>query len=178
MHKSIQSNINWYAIYTDSRAEKKVHERLLLSNYVSFLPLVTTVRQWSDRKRKVELPLIPGYIFVKTDQNDLKNILPVSGVKSVLKHLGKPAKIKDYEIENLKILLEDTDNINFVKNINIKNGDAVIVEKGIFKGLIAECIKFNGKHRLIVQIDALANTIEVNIPFSYVKKINQTIKSI
>ena len=53
MHKSTQSEINWYAIYTNSRAEKKVHQNLLLEGYSSFLPLKTTLRQWSDRKKKV-----------------------------------------------------------------------------------------------------------------------------
>ena len=164
--------VSWYAIYTNSRAEKKAHERLLLNNYESFLPLITTVRQWSDRKKKVQVPLIPGYLFVKTDRNILKDILLIPGVKNVLKHLGKPAIIKDYEIENLKILLEDSGKFNIIQDSNLKKGDVVIVEKGVFSGLVAECIKFNGKQRLIVKIEALANIIEVNIPLSYIKKMN------
>lgn len=163
---------NWYAIYTSSRAEKKVNERLLLNGNESFLPLMTTIKQWSDRKKKVQLPLIPSYVFVKTDETNLKNILPINGIKGVLKHLGKPAKIKDYEINNLKILLEDTDNVTFISNNNLQKGDSVIVENGGFKGLIAECIKLNGKHRIIVRIEALNNIIEVNIPLSRVKRID------
>jgi len=163
---------NWYAIYTNSRAEKKAHERLLLNDYESFLPLITTVRQWSDRKKKVQVPLIPGYIFVKIDKNKLINVLPIPGVKNVLKHLGKPAVIKDYEIKNLKILLEDSSKFNIIEESNLKKGDSIIVEKGIFKGLIAECIKLNGKHRVIVRIQGIENIIEVNISLSYVKKMN------
>ena len=142
-----------------------------MNDYESFLPLVTTVRQWSDRKKKVQSPLIPGYLFVKTDKKKLKNILPIYGIKNVLKYLGKPAVIKDYEIENLKILLEDSSKFNIIQYNNLKKGDSVIVEKGVFSGLVAECIKFNGKHRLIVRIEALANIIEVNIPLSYIKKM-------
>ena len=171
MIAEITTEQNWYALYTKPRFEKKAHERLLLNDYESFLPLITTVRQWSDRKKKVQLPLISGYIFVKTDIKNLKDVLPIPGVKNVLKHLGKPAIIKDYEIENLKILLEDSSKFNIIQESNLKKGDVVIVEKGVFNGLVAECIKFNGKHRLIVRIEALANIIEVNIPLSYVKKI-------
>jgi len=163
---------NWYAIYTDSRAEKKVNERLVLNGNESFLPLMTTIKQWSDRKKKVQLPLIPSYVFVKTDETNLKNILPINGIKGVLKHLGKPAKIKDYEINNLKILLEDTDNVTLIGNDNLKKGDSVIVEKGHFKGLVAECVKCNGKYRIIARIKALSNVIEVNIPMSQVKRID------
>ena len=163
---------NWYAIYTNSRAEKKVNERLLLNGNESFLPLMTTIKQWSDRKKKVQLPLIPSYVFVKTEEANLNSILSINGIKGVLRFLGKPAKIKDYEINNLKILLEDTDNVTLISNKILKKGDSVIVAKGGFKGLIAECIKLNGKHRIIARIEALSNVIEVNIPMSQVKRIS------
>ena len=168
---SNQADKKWYAIYTRPRSEKKVHELLLQNGFNSYLPLMTTVRQWSDRKKKVQLPLISSYVFVKTNENNLKNILPINGVVRILKHLGKPAIIKDYEIENLKILLEDNDNINFIKDIQLKMGDSVIVEKGVFKGLVAECLMIKGKYRVIVRIEALGNLIEVNVPLSYIKKI-------
>ena len=171
MTHSFKADIKWYAIYTRPRSEKKVHNLLIENGYNAYLPLMTTVRQWSDRKKKVQLPLISSYVFVNTNESNLKNILPINGVVRVLKHLGKPAIIKDYEIENLRILLEDTDNINFIRDTHFKKGDSVLVEKGVFKGLIAECIEFNGKHRVIVRIEALGDLIEVNIPLSQVKKI-------
>lgn len=161
----------WYAIYTNSRAEKKVNERLILNGNESFLPLMTTIKQWSDRKKKVQLPLIPSYVFVKTNENELSNILSINGIKGVLRHLGKPAKIKDHEINNLKILLEDTDNISVMATTALKKGDVVLVKKGVFKGLIAEFIKLKGKHRIIVRVEAIANMIEVNVPISYIKKV-------
>lgn len=170
MTHSFKADINWYAIYTRPRSEKKVNELLSQNGYNCYLPLISTYRQWSDRKKKVQLPLISSYVFVKTNESNLKNILPINGVVRILKHLGKPAIIKDYEIENLRILLEDTDNINFIRDVNLKKGDSIIVEKGPFKGLIAECIELNGKHRVIVRIEALGGIIQVNIPLSYVKK--------
>jgi transcription antitermination factor NusG len=170
MTHSLKADINWYAIYTRPRSEKKVYELLTKNGVNCYLPLITTVRQWSDRKKKVQLPLISSYVFVRSKVIDLKYILLFNGVVRVLKHLGKPAIIKDYEIENLRILLEDTDNITFIRDTHLKKGDSIIVEKGVFKGLIAECIEFNGKHRVIVRIEALGDLIEVNIPLSQVKK--------
>jgi len=163
---------NWYALYTKPRFEKKVSSLLFENNFNSYLPLISTIKQWSDRKKKVELPLISSYVFVRINENDLKNTLIIHGVVGILKHLGKPAIIKDYEIENLKILLEDQSNLTIVQENNLQKGDTVIVEKGVFSGLIAECIKFNGKYRLIVRIEALKNIIEVNIPMNHVKIIN------
>lgn len=170
MTHSLKAHINWYAIYTRPRSEKKVHNLLIENGYNAYLPLMTTIRQWSDRKKKVQLPLISSYVFVKTNENNLKNILPTQGVSRVLKHLGKPAIIKDFEIENLKILLEDSDKIKFISDLRLQKGDSIIVKNGVFKGLIAECIEFNGKHRVIVRIEALGDLIEVNIPLSQVKK--------
>jgi len=169
MTTSIPTDIKWYAIYTRPRAEKKVHGLLIQNGFTTYLPLMTTVRQWSDRKKKVQLPLISSYVFVRTKESDLKNILPINGVVRVLKHLGKPGIIKDYEIENLRILLEDPDKITFIRDTHFRKGDSIIVEKGVFKGLVAECFEFNGKHRMIVRIEALGDLIEVNIPLSHIK---------
>ena len=160
---------NWYAIYTRPRSEKKVNELLTQKGFDSYLPLVSTIRQWSDRKKKVQLPLISSYVFVRILENQLKNVLPINGVVRILKHLGKPAVIKDYEIQNLKILLEDTENFKFIRKSNLKKGDSIIVENGVFEGLIGELIEINGKHRVIVRIEALGDLIEVNIPMSHIK---------
>ena len=91
-------NLNWYAIFTKPRSEKKVFQRMLDQDIEAFLPLVKTVRQWSDRKKTVEVPLISSYIFVCMEEKDLYKTLPIQGTVNVLKHLGKPAKIRTVEI--------------------------------------------------------------------------------
>ena len=170
MNSALLSN-RWYAVYTKSRNEKKVHQNLTTSGYTSFLPLEETIKQWSDRKKKVSVPLIPSYLFVQTQENNLRDILTVTGVVKILSYLGKPAIIKDYEIKNLKILLNDSEKFNSIEAHNLKKGDSVIVEKGIFEGLIGEYIKLRGKHRLIVRIEAIDSFFEVNIPLSYIRKL-------
>ena len=172
MIKPYQSETNWYAIYTKPRSEKKVHKLLEEIGFNSYLPLITTIKQWSDRKKKVQLPLISSYVFIRIEERNLKNVLSINGVVRILKHLGKPAIIRDYEIENLKILLEDPDSITFINDVKLKKGDSIIVEKGPFNGLIAEFFNLKGKHRIIVRIEALGDFIEVNLPLSYIKKID------
>jgi len=159
----------WYAVYTRPRAEKKVHELLSKNGYDSFLPLITTLRQWSDRKKKVQVPLVSSYVFVNIATIHLNTLLQFNGIVLIVKHLGKPAKIQDYEIENLKILLSGSERISLIETSQVSKGDLVIVDKGVFQGLIAECIKHNGKHRIIVRIQGVENIIEVNIPLSHVK---------
>ena len=167
------SQLSWYAIFTKPRAEKKVYQRMIENDIDVFLPLVKTVRQWSDRKKTVEVPLISSYVFVQMEEKDLFKTLPIQGTVSVLKHLGKPAKIKDVEIENLRILCGNGEYEQLFEEVNISKGDDVEVINGPFMGLIASCIKEGKNHRVIVKIDALGNCFNVNIPLSFLRKIDK-----
>ena len=125
---------------------------------------------WSDRKKKVTSPLISCIIFVKIEEIKLNEIYKIQGITGVLKYLKKPAKIKEFEIENLKILLNDAENISTVENVSFEKGDTVRVIKGPFLGLIAQCFEIKGKHRIIVNITSTNNVFEVNVPMSFVEK--------
>jgi len=162
---------NWYAIFTKPRAEKKVLQRMLENDIDAFLPLTKTIRQWSDRKKTVELPLISSYVFVNLEEEELYKTLPIPGTVNVLKHLGKPAKIRDEEIENLKILSSNTKDFEISNYTKVIQGDAVEVTKGPFMGLIATCEKTSSGHRVIVKIDSLGSCFNVNIPLSFLRKI-------
>lgn len=173
-----QEMSNWYAIFTKPRAEKKVYQRMLDQDIEAFLPMIKTVRQWSDRKKTVEVPLISSYIFVNMEEKDLYKTLPIQGTVNVLKHLGKPAKIRSEEIENLRILT-GTDESSQIENcINVYHGDDVEVINGPFMGLIATCIREGHKHRVMVKIDSLGSCFNVDIPLSFLRKIEkkQTVK--
>lgn len=161
---------NWYAIYTKPRAEKKVFERLSLSGFKAYLPLITNIREWSDRKKKIVTPLISSYVFVNTNKDELFNTMQIQGTAGILRYLGKPAIIKDYEIENLKILMNDTGQFSKLENISFEKGQEVEVIKGPFTGLIGQSVSIQGKHRMIVEIAALGSKMVVNVPLSFVKK--------
>ena len=78
-------------MYTTSRAEKKVAERLVEAGVEVFLPMVEVLRQWSDRKKKVQKALFNGYVFVKTDRNNLWNCLQTPGAVKFVNFSGVPA---------------------------------------------------------------------------------------
>jgi len=162
----------WYAVVTRPKAEKKVYARLLEMNFNSYLPLVVSIKQWSDRKKRVESPLIPSYVFVKTEERNLSMILGELGVVRVFKFLKKPAVILESEIEILKILVNDSENVTVLDAVNFCKGERVKIMKGPFLGMEAECIQFQGKHRIIIRTVALGVVMEVNIPMSFVEKID------
>lgn len=123
----------WYAVYTEPRQEKKVTEKLSKLGIEVYCPLVTQIKQWSDRKKKVEVPLISSYVFVNVDDIDRNKVFQVSGIVRYLYWLGKPAIIREEEIATLKKWLLDTTVTSFeVKGIEI--GDHYKIQTGPFQG--------------------------------------------
>jgi len=95
----------WHALYVSSRAEKKAGELLSAKGIRCYVPLVKTWRQWSDRKKLVELPLLNGYVFVYNDSRQNEQILQTKGVVSFVKSEGKIARVREEEIERMKQLI-------------------------------------------------------------------------
>jgi transcriptional antiterminator RfaH len=162
----------WYVLKTKSLAEKKVADRLEGIGLESFLPLKTSWRQWSDRKKKVMSPLIPSTVFIRCNESKLKDTFSIQGTNGLLYYLGKPAIVKDFEIDNLKIILKELEGLDVEKTENsIQIGEDVVVTRGPFKGLIASSISLNGKHRIQVNIESIGTNVLLNIPKSFVRKI-------
>lgn len=168
------SSIQWYAIVTRSRAEKKVNEKLV-AYCETFLPLQKQWRQWSDRKKKVEIPLIPSFVFVKTTPKELINILKVEGVVRVLNFLGKPAIVREDEIATLKLLIENSSNAQVISSINLEEGEQVEIVKGPLAGLKATFICQQGKYKVIVNIETPATYFQVEVSANQLKKIGVAI---
>lgn len=174
MDVTSNSRAYWFVLKTNPQAEKKVFERLESANVQAFLPLYSTVRQWSDRKKKVMVPLIPSVVFIKCEIKDLPKTYSVPGMNNILNFLGKPAIVKEYEIENLRILLNEWDD-TLITPISDKiiNGELVEVVRGHFKGLLATSVNSNGNHRVVVKIESLGSNFVVNVPRSFLKKVVQ-----
>lgn len=157
----------WYALRIAPRAEKKVYARLLDYNYNTFLPLIPTVKQWSDRKKKIDIPLLPGFVFVSCTRDELLSCLRLQGVLGVIRYLGKPAKVKEFEIAQLKILIKDPESITVLNFESILPGEEVTIMYGPFVGLKGKCIRKHGQCKVIVELHTLGSKVEVNIPIQF-----------
>src|SRR5207245_9516226 len=93
---------SWFVIWTESRAEKKVAERIAALGLPAWLPIVKERRRWSDRWREVECPLFPGYLFAKAVNADWHRILRTPGVLTVITERGKPALLADSFVASLR----------------------------------------------------------------------------
>jgi len=161
----------WFVLKTKTSNEKKTTKQLSEDGHTVFLPIIETVRQWSDRKKKVSSPLIPSVVFVNCHKKELNRFYEYTGVVSILKYLNEPAIVKEFEIQNLIILEKEFNGIEtHVSNEKFEIGKLVQVVQGPFKNLIGESIKHNGKHRLMVKLDMLNAEYIVNIPRSFVRE--------
>jgi transcriptional antiterminator RfaH len=131
----------WFVIYTKSRNEKKVAEGLQRMGLEVYCPLVTMIKKWSDRKKKVQVPLLSSYVFVCVEEKDREKVFQVTGVVRYLFWLGKPAIVRDDEIAALKEGLKET-LVSFEVQ-GIKVGDVVPVPSGPFQGKEGKINKIN-----------------------------------
>lgn len=151
----------WYALYTKSRNEKKVNERLKAIGVETYLPLKKSLRQWSDRKKIVDMPLINSYIFVRTIQENLYELIKVEGVTRYISFSGRPVQVRDNEIELLKEFLENDSNIDVIDGIP-KVGKQIKFTKGIFKDYEGKIVKINRKNQIAIEIESIGKSIVVN----------------
>src|SRR5207237_1414114 len=93
---------HWYAAYTNPRHEKRVAQQMERNRIDYFLPLYRSVRRWKDRRKELELPLFPGYVFVHTALKDRLQVLQLPGVAHFVSFHGKPAPLPTVEIEALR----------------------------------------------------------------------------
>jgi transcription antitermination factor NusG len=156
----------WYVIYTRPKYEKKVQEELVSKEYISYLPLIKKTSIWSDRRKIIEVPLFPSYIFVYL--NDIRiyyKLLQIKGVVNFIKFENKFAIVKDTEIETIKLLITKSSGVELKPEI--KTGDKKRITSGIFSGYECEVSSYNGKNKVYVKIGSLQQTIVAEMDIIY-----------
>jgi len=158
----------WYVVYTQTNAEKRAEERLAQAGFEVYLPLYESMRQWSDRKKKVKLPLIRSVVFVRCTPQTLNAVYAIQGVKGVLKYLGQPAVVQAHEIRNLQLLLQES-TPEEASIGSFRAGQDVAVVAGPFKGMYAKAIETLNAYRVAVSLELLGVAYVVHIPKSYIQ---------
>ncbi len=153
----------WYAVYTKSRAEKKVKAELDILNIENYLPLKKEKRKWSDRVKIVEEPLLRGYIFVRVSNKEHFNVLSVNGAVRYVQWEGKPAVIPQNQIDVLKtFLLENEMDIEATTD-RITKGDMVRLVVGPFSDLAGEVVEIRGRKRLLIRFKSLGYCVHAKL---------------
>jgi transcriptional antiterminator RfaH len=163
-------DLNWYPVYTNPRAEKKSFEALVEKGINAYLPVHKQLRQWSDRKKWVEVPLIPSYLFVRIGLNQMADVLMCRGISRFIYFSGEIARIPERQIDQLKLLLANASDLEVV-NQNFETGQEVIVKAGPLQGLRGELISWQSSQRMLVRIDYITQSILVQVSKAFLEVI-------
>lgn len=166
----LDPSLKWFVVYTKTLTEKKVAERLRQMGWEVYLPLYTTIRQWSDRKKKLERPLINSVVFVCCTEPELQRLYTVPSVAGVLRHDGKAAVVLAHEIQNLRILLQQV-GAEELEPVKLEPGTLIEVTRGPFKGIIGTAVQILNTMRVLIEIKQLGVAFSVNVPKSFVKPL-------
>jgi transcriptional antiterminator NusG len=153
-------NPNWYAIWTRSRHEKIVRDQLEKKADVDvFLPTIGKWSRWKDRKKKIDWPLFPGYVFAR--------FVKVDGVVQIISNNGILSPIPEEEIDSIRTLVESE--LAFDPVPLIKEGDMVRVAHGPLKGVVGRLVRKGAHARLILSVDLIGQAVSVEVDAADVK---------
>ena len=150
-------NSKWHVLYTKPRHEIKALERLAQNGFEVYCPMKTTLKQWSDRKKKVSEPLLPSYIFIKTTEKNRPQPLKDPSVLNYIFWLGKPAIVRESEIDTLKGIVS-RDKVQEFEVRKLKIGSEIVINKGLIKSKNA-VVKTVSNNHVTAELKELGMTI-------------------
>ncbi|NOX47511.1 MAG: UpxY family transcription antiterminator [Chlorobi bacterium] len=165
-----ESHKSWYALYTKPRNEKKTFGSLSEVGIEAYLPLIKTLKQWSDRKKWVEEPLFRSYIFVHIEKSEYFNVLNINGIVRYITFEGKAVAIPENQIQAIKQYVgKDFEPLDDIKEFNV--GDKVEVIKGSLMGLQGRLISIKNKQKVKIEIEAISQSVYLSVPKSFLEII-------
>jgi len=169
----MSSNENWYAVYTKSRYEQKVYQGLTDKSITAFLPKVETLSRRKDRRKKIWLPLFPGYVFIRIPW-EIKiywEVLKTDGVVKALTMGGVPAPVPEEEISSVKIMVDSF--LPLSPHPFVRQGDRVVIDGGPLKGAQGIFISREGKlGKFVVGVELLNRAVAVEIEPEFIRKLS------
>lgn len=165
---------NWKVIYVSSRSEKKVAERLAKAGVEYYLPLLRQMREWSDRRKWVEVPLFTGYLFIRPEPKRRDSVLLIPGVVKYLRYNGKDAYVTQQKLDTIRHLIErnyDIEDYNGGEQFEL--GDKVKIIAGPMKDFQGEILSRSGEKYAFLQLDNFGHIVKVKLPRQVLKKITE-----
>jgi transcription antitermination factor NusG len=161
----------WYAAQTSANHEKRVAEQLNLRAVEAYLPLYTSVRRWKDRRVRLELPLFPGYVFVRLALRDRLQVLQAPSVARLVGFGGRPTPLPEQEIDALRKGL--THDMLIEPHPYLKVGQRVRVKTGPLQGLEGLLLRRKKTSRFVISLDLIMRSVAVEIDIAELEPIRQ-----
>jgi transcription antitermination factor NusG len=155
------AQLRWYAAYTYANHEKRVREQLEQRSVESFLPVYETVRRWKDRRMHLQMPLFPGYVFVRMELVDRLRVLQVPSVVRLVGFNGHPSALPDEEIEGLKKGL--VGGVRAEPHPFLTVGRRVRMKSGPFEGSQGILLRRRGNLRLVLSLELIMRSVVIDV---------------
>jgi transcription antitermination factor NusG len=151
--------LHWYVAYTSANHEKRVAEQLVGRSVEHFLPLYQSLRRWKDRRVKLQLPLFPGYVFVRLALRDRFLVLQAPGVVKLVGFNGTPAALPEEEIAALRTSLAS--GVRAEPHPYLRSGHRVSVNSGPFQGMHGILVRKKNRVRVVISLDLIMRSVAV-----------------
>jgi transcription antitermination factor NusG len=151
----------WYAVYTSANHEKRVAEQMAQRSVDHFLPLYASLRRWKDRRVQLDLPLFPGYVFVRLALRDRLQVLKIPSVVCLVSFGGQPAPVPDEAVERLREGL--TGNLRIEPHPYLCTGRRVRILRGALAGANGILLRKKGRFRVVMSIELIARSVSVEV---------------
>ncbi len=171
MAVEIERGPAWYVLHTRSRFEQVVFDGLEGKSLETFLPKITVMSKRRDRRKKIRVPLFPGYVFVKSDMNvyERLEIVKTVGVVRIVGNADGPIYVPDESLESLQIMVGGDNEV--LTGTRFRKGDRVMVVEGPFAGVTGVFVRYKGSGRVVVSIEALGQYAGVDVPEESVERL-------
>jgi len=152
---------NWYVVYTRANHEKRVAEQLEYRSIEHLLPLYESVRRWKDRRMQLQMPLFPGYVFVRFSLHNRLQVLQVPGVVRLVGFDGQPEPLAESEIEKLRDRLSG--GVNVEPHPYLTVGRRARIRRGPLEGCEGILIRRKGKYRVVISIEMIMRSVVADV---------------
>lgn len=170
LEKMQTSCSQWHTLYTMPNCERKVEGALRKIGIESFLPMHEVIRHWSDRKKRMRVPLFPNYIFTRVSNIDRFKVLGQHGVIRFVSTGKNPDVILEHEIEFIRKALV---NNPLVHHLSFKRGETVRVIKGPFAGSEGTLEELKGHSRLVISLPSVSSALSIQIDSNDIERVCQ-----
>jgi transcription antitermination factor NusG len=151
----------WYAVYTNANHEKRVAQQLEQRSFEHLLPLYDSVRRWKDRRVHLQMPLFPGYVFVRFALRDRLQVLQIPSVAHLVSFSGHPAPVPDEDIQSIQNCLNRGHHVEPYPYLQA--GRRVRVRSGPLQGLEGIILRRKNRTRFILSFDLIMRSVAVEI---------------
>ena len=170
LFETSSDSLKWYVAYTNSNYEKSVAAQLERRSVEHFLPLFGSERRRKDRRVKLQLPLFPGYVFVRFNMRDRLRVLQVPGVARLVGFNGLPCPVPDSDIEALQICLSR--NVSLEPHSYVQVGRRVRIGAGPLEGMEGIVIRRKNRLRFIISLSLIHGSAAVTVDASELHVLN------